>query len=73
MEVLYLPKYYAGYYKRIDKEARTTKFIEVLIDEKPESKRDVADGRQPETPVETDTLEELGANRRVEQPAPRKN
>jgi hypothetical protein len=35
VEVLYLPKYYAGYYKRIDKEARTTKFIEVLIDEKP--------------------------------------
>jgi intein-encoded DNA endonuclease-like protein len=24
------PKYYVGYYKRINKEARTTKFIEVL-------------------------------------------
>jgi hypothetical protein len=30
VEVLHLPKYYAGYYKCIDKEARTTKFIEVL-------------------------------------------
>jgi hypothetical protein len=28
--VLYLPKYYTGFYKCIDKEARTTKFIEVL-------------------------------------------
>ncbi len=28
-----------------------------------ESKRDVADERQPETLVETDTLEELGAKR----------
>ena len=24
------PKYYAGYYRRIDKETRATKFIEVL-------------------------------------------
>jgi hypothetical protein len=30
VEVLYLPKYYTGYYERIDKETRTTKFIEVL-------------------------------------------
>ncbi len=32
----------------------------------------MADGRQPETLVETDTLEELGASRKVEQPATRK-
>lgn len=66
------PKYYAEYYKHIDKEARATKLIEVLTSEKPRVYKRCSGWTETRGTSRHGPIRGVRANTKVEQPAPRR-